>query len=373
MENNQHPTPHDKPLEAMAAAYARLRATDENDQNEAIKAKRKALEAEFAKGLKIRDAWKMAEEETAKRYNPAIYNFWRPLGWVDHHESAKESALLTIMHKEGGRIDVRPNEVAYQGAAKNDRAAIEKGVMHAAASGWKKGMEVGGDETFKATAWAYAQIHGVKVTNYKPTGESLALAQSIIQEQQGASVNSPQNSSAPQGTQHKQAPAEPFTASSKANKPVPPRAETSEPKEKEQTYKPDWVFVDDGVQQSAAPHRQKPRTNYPLAVRADKEVITAYNNDRQALLPAKTQPLLLTGPEAKADTTAVTYTDYKPNWVIVRPETSVARASSAITDPRPTDIIISHGGQRAVVPPPVKKQLRLSGPKRVGAGTVIAL
>jgi hypothetical protein len=382
MENNQHPTPHDKEIKSSLDELARLRDAAEDYQDKVVKVRRKALEKDISNGMGIRDAWQQAEKEMAKRYDPAIYDFWRTVGWVNHaaSQSKNEPDAMVIMHKDGGHIKVSPSEVNYHGEAKNDHAAIEKGVLHAGR--WKNGMDIDGDETFKATAWAYAQMHGVKINNYTPTGESRDLAQRIIVEKMAGLGNSQQNplpGTQPLSIDQTQ---QSVTKNSvnvvppiNVNKPddVKPVADAAAKQDdKSQTYKPDWVLVDDGVQHSAAPLRRKPRVNYPLAVRPDKEVIAAYNNDRQALLPAKAQPLLLTGAAAKDDATTIAYTDYKPNWVIVRPESPVARASSVIIDPKPTDIIISHGGQQSAAPPP-QKQLRLPGPKRVGAGTVIAL
>ena len=127
------------------------------------------------------------QEKMRRAFLDPGYNVdqWRRIAWVDYGAEQKREAgdvALHLRHRQRGLIDITSDEVAYDQRAGQSREAIEAGVLHAKAA-WKgHAIEVDGASPFKATAWAYAQIHGVEVKNYRPEGEELKLAQQIIAE-----------------------------------------------------------------------------------------------------------------------------------------------------------------------------------------------
>lgn len=175
-----NPTPFDQKIDAVVDAHEKLRRAHPQAENDAvIAAKLRKQEDEFSQQTKLRQEWEAAEAETAKRYHASFYDLWRPIGWIEHRKSATDLYPVVINHKDGGQVKIEPTEISYHDKAAQDKDAILRGIVHAKGA-WGAELEVDGSEKFKATAWAYAQIVGVKVKNYEPTGASLEFANEII-------------------------------------------------------------------------------------------------------------------------------------------------------------------------------------------------
>ena len=186
------PTPFDRPIDE--ARVAALRASGEAPEGiTAFEAMRRRQEAEgrLQNLISMREQFATAQAELTNRIGANDYERWRKHGWFmpPHIDpvvaplAARGEPVLVIQHKDvAGQITVQSREVAYEGTAAKDAKAIEAGVLHAKEN-WQKGLAIdGGDGEFRATAWAYAKIHGVKVVGYKPKllSSEWKLARTII-------------------------------------------------------------------------------------------------------------------------------------------------------------------------------------------------
>lgn len=191
------PTPYDSPLaEAVSAA---IRAAAPQEGMTALQSEQyKQQAASRVQQLRtMREQFVAAQAALTDRIGTNDYDRWRKHGWFmpPHHDPVAQQVaergepVLLIQHKEmGGHITVQSREVNYHGTAAKDAKAIEAGVLHAKEN-WQKSMTIdGGDAEFRATAWAYAQIHGVKVIGYKPKvlSKEWKLARTIISRENAA-------------------------------------------------------------------------------------------------------------------------------------------------------------------------------------------
>ncbi len=88
--------------------------------------------------------------------------------------------------KSGGAVTVNADQViSYDKAAAKDIIAIETGILSMKAQNHASVVIGGTDESFKANAWAYAQLHGLDVQGYVPTPEARALAAQLKSQRQG--------------------------------------------------------------------------------------------------------------------------------------------------------------------------------------------
>jgi hypothetical protein len=135
---------------------------------------------------------------TRQKFSDPVFNVdhWRGVAWIDRqpkfHNDPGET-VLHLRHKDGGSIQIEPQRVAYDATTTKNPDAIEYGIIHAKKAWAGEAVSVNGDETFKATAWAFAQVHGVKVADYQPEGEALKVAQKIIADRQADEAKRPPN------------------------------------------------------------------------------------------------------------------------------------------------------------------------------------
>ena len=123
--------------------------------------------------------------------NPALgAGHWRRAAWLDpsyrdqQQPAPIDPAAMRLQHKDGAKFEVTPGSVNFSDTSKANFALINHGMQHVAKNWQGDGLAVEGNDRFKAATWAFAQLYGVKVTNYSPQGESLALAKQIIATQQ---------------------------------------------------------------------------------------------------------------------------------------------------------------------------------------------
>lgn len=192
------PTPYDRPIDEALAAILRM-AGEAPEGVTALQAQQRKQEAQLRlqQLTAMREQFAAAQAELTTRIGETEYERWRKHGWfmppqlhpVAAPLVARGEPVLVVQHRElTGQITVRATQVAYEGSAAQDAKAIESGVLHAKEK-WQNGMAVeGGDAEFRATAWAYAQIHGVKVVGYKPKWFSPEhkLARTIISREKEA-------------------------------------------------------------------------------------------------------------------------------------------------------------------------------------------
>lgn len=106
---------------------------------------------------------------------------WQPL-------SAQNSPMqsgVSFGLKSGGAVTVHADQISYDKAAAKDIIAIETGILSMKAQNHASVVIGGADESFKANAWAYAQLHGLDVQGYVPTPEARALAAQLKSQRQG--------------------------------------------------------------------------------------------------------------------------------------------------------------------------------------------
>jgi hypothetical protein len=142
------------------------------------------------------DEWQAAAIKD--RFSEPVFNadHWRQIAWIDRRadfHKAAESTTLHLQYKHGGSIAIEPERITYDERAAVKKEAIEHGMKHAATAWQGEAVELYGRESFKATAWAYAQIHGVKIANYEPEGNALMLANKIIADRKAEEAKRPPN------------------------------------------------------------------------------------------------------------------------------------------------------------------------------------
>lgn len=199
MQNsNTTPTPFDRPISEAMAAILRM-AAELPEGMTALQVQQRKQEAQqrLLQLTTMREQFAAAQAELSTRIGETEYERWRKHGWfmptqldsVAAPLVARGEPVLVVQHREmTGQITVRATQVAYEGSAAQDAKAIESGVLHAKEK-WQNGMAIdGGDAEFRATAWAYAKIHGVKVVGYKPKWFSPEhkLARTIISRERAA-------------------------------------------------------------------------------------------------------------------------------------------------------------------------------------------
>lgn len=195
------PTPFDRPIDEARAALRASGEAPEGITAFAAMQRRQEAEGRLQQLIGMREQFAASQAELTNRIGAQDYDRWRQHGWFMPPQidtaihtaaaplAARREPVLVIQHKDmAGQITVLPREVSYEGTAAQDAKAIEAGVLHAKDK-WQKGMAIdGGDAEFRATAWAYAKIHGVKVVGYKPKllSAEWKLARTIISRENAA-------------------------------------------------------------------------------------------------------------------------------------------------------------------------------------------
>ncbi len=108
---------------------------------------------------------------------------WQPLS----AENLPMKSGVSMGLKSGGNVTVYSDQISYDKAAAKDIIAIETGILSMKAQNHTSVVIGGTDESFKANAWAYAQLHGLDVAGYVPTPEARALAAQLKSQRQGLS------------------------------------------------------------------------------------------------------------------------------------------------------------------------------------------
>ncbi len=106
---------------------------------------------------------------------------WQPLS----AENMPMQSGVSMGLKSGGNVTVYADQISYDKAAAKDIIAIETGILSMKAQNHASVVIGGRDESFKANAWAYAQLHGLDVQGYVPTPEARALAAQLKSQRQG--------------------------------------------------------------------------------------------------------------------------------------------------------------------------------------------
>ena len=108
---------------------------------------------------------------------------WQPLS----ADNLPMKSGVSMGLKSGGNVTVYADQISYDKAAAKDIIAIETGILSMKAQNHASVVIGGKDESFKANAWAYAQLHGLDVQGYVPTPEARALAAQLKSQRQGLS------------------------------------------------------------------------------------------------------------------------------------------------------------------------------------------
>ena len=177
-------------------------AANDPRQNETIETlaelKQKAFKqyAAFLTGREKDNQWQA--QIVKDRFSEPVFNsdHWRQIAWIDRKaefQRAADDTTLHLRYKGGGAIHVEPQRVSFDEQSATKREAIEYAIIHAKTAWTRETIGVQGDETFKATAWAFAQVHGVKVRDYQPEGDALKLALKIITDRQAEEAKRPPN------------------------------------------------------------------------------------------------------------------------------------------------------------------------------------
>lgn len=147
---------------------------------------------EFGGLDKVR-GWKWATEsveaygkawDKALHWRPQVTTeqaLWEPLRADKLEKPTQDTVRLAL--KTGGAVVIGKSALCLFGAAASEATAIETGVLHAKTQ-WGGLRLTEGGEPFKAQAWAFAQLHGVKVQGYRPTKAARELAKTLTSRRQ---------------------------------------------------------------------------------------------------------------------------------------------------------------------------------------------
>lgn len=98
------------------------------------------------------------------------------------HPAAPSRDTFAFTVRGGGIVTVAPGDIRMDSEAATNPAALIA-VMHYAKEHSQGELDIFGNDAFKARAWAYAQMHGVTVTNYQPTREARAMLKALQREE----------------------------------------------------------------------------------------------------------------------------------------------------------------------------------------------
>ena len=186
-------SPYDTALRAVHEKISAARAKDPSEEpdNETARGMRAAFwEEQFRQRAELLTKRAQDHEDqdkhVAAHYSDPLFNagHWRKVGWIS--QAARAAGTLNpdcmeITHRQGGMLRIMPSIVCFDEVSTQNRAAIADSVTHAAQAWPGRPLKIVGNEAFKATLWAYAQLQGIEIVNYAPQGASRELAEQIMQ------------------------------------------------------------------------------------------------------------------------------------------------------------------------------------------------
>ena len=106
-----------------------------------------------------------------------INQIWKPL---PHQVTYHSETSYQIVIDDKSKVLVTKDKIEFPKKAKHRSDIIYGAACEHALKLWNGKMEVHGSHQHKIKAWAFASIHGVEITNFKPSASELAEANRII-------------------------------------------------------------------------------------------------------------------------------------------------------------------------------------------------
>jgi hypothetical protein len=123
--------------------------------------------------------------ETKKRRSPPlsesdvseINRIWKD---VPRKIAVKGERSLELVIEGKKKITVTKDRIEFDAPPRQRPEAAYLAACNHARQFWEGEMEVHGDKPHLVKSWAYASAHGIRITNYEPTGSDLEDAQKML-------------------------------------------------------------------------------------------------------------------------------------------------------------------------------------------------